>query len=54
MFVLEQKRMRVVFVDEGVVGVDGDAEGWDELQWEYDVLAEGAAFWRKTCGDYLE
>jgi hypothetical protein len=54
MFVLEQKKMRVIFVVEGVVGADGDAEGWDELEWEYGVCAEGVALWKKTCGDYLE
>jgi len=46
--------MRVIFVVKGVVGAGGDAEGWDELEWEYDVRAEGVALWKKTCGDYLE
>ncbi len=47
MFVLEQKKMRAIFVVEGVVGADGDAEGWDELDWEYDVRAEDVALWKK-------
>jgi hypothetical protein len=35
MLVLEQKMMQVGIVEGGIVGVDGDAEEWDEG----DVLA---------------
>ena len=54
LFVVVPKKLRVMFVGEGIVGAAGVGIGRVALVWDLYLVGEGVAGLRRTCGGSLE